>query len=273
MGLVGEVSDRAGGVVMAVDTDPAGDRPVVLENTSGKSDFVILCDHASNRIPQPFYDLGLPADALEAHIAWDPGALAVSKALSRMLDATLVYPTISRLVVDCNRRSDAPDLVPEISETTVIPGNAGLDDEARDRRIKLVHEPYHEMIDAVLEERSGQGRASMLVAIHSFTPVYKGVARPWEIGILSDGDRRLADPMLADLRRDAGLTVGDNEPYAPGDGVYFTLTRHGEARGLACAMVEIRNDEIADPKAEEAWARRLATTLQAAREAVVSKSV
>ncbi len=258
---------------MAFGAVSADERPVVLENTSGKSDFVILCDHASNRIPLPLLDLGLPGDALKAHIAWDPGALGVSKALSRMLDATLIYPTISRLVADCNRMLDAPDLVPEVSEATVIPGNAGLDDEARDRRVRMVHEPYHEMIDAVLEERSGQGRASILVAIHSYTPVYKGVARPWEIGILSDLDRRLADAMLADLRRDESLTVGDNEPYAPGDGVYFTLTRHGEARGLPCVMVEIRNDEIADPKAEEAWARRLATTLQAAREAVVTKSV
>nr|WP_245926604.1 N-formylglutamate amidohydrolase [Breoghania corrubedonensis] len=249
------------------------DEPVMVENAAGKSDFVILCDHACNAIPKSLADLGLGHDALESHIAWDPGALEVCEALSARLDAVLIYATVSRLVIDCNRMPDAPDLIPKVSETTAIPGNAELDAAERDARIECVHRLYHAAIDAVLDARAAQGRQSLLVAVHSYTPVYKGVARPWHVGILSDRDRRLADGLLAELGRDAALVVADNQPYSPQDGVYYTLALHGEARGLASVMIEIRNDEIASKETQLAWAERLAVALASAREAVIKEQV
>lgn len=241
----------------------AGDGVIVSENAAGRGAVVLLCDHASNRIPEPLGDLGLDADARRAHIAWDPGALEVSRHLARDLDAPLVYPDLSRLVIDCNRDVAAPDLIPEISETTPVPGNRDLPPAERAARIALAHAPFHETVDRLLDRRASEGLPSVLVSIHTFTPVYKGVARPWPIGILSNADRRLADAMIADLVAQGVPHVGDNEPYRPADGVYYTLARHGEARGLACAMVEIRNDEVTGDAEAARWASRLARAIRA----------
>ncbi|WP_292583092.1 N-formylglutamate amidohydrolase, partial [Mesorhizobium sp.] len=157
-------------------------------------------------------------------------------------------------VIDCNRPLDAPDLVPPISETTVIPGNAGLSDKQRARRIDLSWRPFHDTIARIIDERLARGRETRLVSVHSFTPVYKGKSRPWHIGIIHDEDRRLAVPLIAALKRLAGVTVGINEPYSPADRVYFTLERHARSRGLACAMIEIRNDEISGEAGQRKWA-------------------
>jgi predicted N-formylglutamate amidohydrolase len=251
--------------------EPLGDAPIVTENAGGRGRVVILCDHASNRIPAEFGDLGLDAKARRAHIAWDPGALGVSRHLSAALDAPLVFPDVSRLVIDCNRDVSAPDLVPAVSETTQVPGNQDLDAAARARRIALSHAPFHARVEALLEARAGSGIESIVVSIHTFTPVYKGVSRPWPVGILSNHDRRLADAMRADLAAQSISDIGDNEPYAPRDGVYYTLHRHGERRGLACAMVEIRNDEVADPAGERLWGERLARALRAGEAALVER--
>ncbi|ADZ71976.1 N-formylglutamate amidohydrolase superfamily [Polymorphum gilvum SL003B-26A1] len=240
----------------------------MVENRGGRSPIVLLCDHASNHIPAELDDLGLSGPSLTAHIAWDPGGLGVSRDLSRLLDAPLVHPCVSRLVIDCNRALTARDLIPEVSETTIIPGNAGLSPDERQRRIDLVHRPFHDTIERLLAERAAAGLASVLVSVHSFTPVYKGIERPWEIGILSNHDRRYAEAILADLSTQSDCTVGDNEPYSPADGVYYTLARHGEDNGLACAMIEIRNDEIADAAGERAWAERLAPILTRALGAI-----
>lgn len=230
-------------------------------NPDGAGPFVFLCCHASNFIPPRLNGLGLPPQELTRHIAWDPGALGVSRLLSDALDAAIVHPTTSRLVIDCNRADSAPDLIPLRSELTDIPGNADLLPDKRAGRIAGVHTPYHAAIDRVLSARDAAGRNSVLVAMHSFTPVYKGVARPWHIGILSDGDRRLADPLIAELAGDDALVVGDNEPYAPKDGVYYTLDRHGTAKGRATVMIEIRQDLVADALGEKEWADRLAAAL------------
>jgi predicted N-formylglutamate amidohydrolase len=157
-------------------------------------------------------------------------------------------------VIDCNRPLDAPDLVPAVSETTVIPGNASLSAEQRAERIALVHAPFHAEIEAVVSERLGEGRETRLVSIHSFTPVYKRVARPWHIGVIHDDDRRLASPLIAALRALRGVTIGVNEPYSPADRVYYTLERHARSRGLPCAMIEIRNDEISSTAGQRKWA-------------------
>jgi predicted N-formylglutamate amidohydrolase len=230
---------------------------VAVENRGGGGRFVLLCDHASNRFPPEFGFLGVaPADR-ERHIAWDPGALGVAKHLASLFDSPLVYSRVSRLIIDCNRDLDAADLIPTMSETTPIPGNASLAETERRRRIAAIHEPFHRIVDAVVEERLAAGRPTALVSVHSFTPVYRGVSRPWEIGILFDRNRRIADTLIAGLKTD-GLNVGVNQPYSPADGVYYTLSRHAEARGLDCAMIEIRNDLVHTPEAEREWAERLA---------------
>lgn len=231
-----------------------GAAPVRVLNRAGKSAFIILCDHASRHIPAKYGTLGLGAEERSSHIAWDPGALPVARRVAEMLDATLVESCVSRLVADCNRPIDAPDLVPEISERTEIPGNRGLPPVERKRRIATVHAPYHACIDALVEERMAAGRETFLLALHSFTPVYKGVPRPWQVGIIHDEDMRLARAVLTALSAFGEITVGDNEPYSPADRVYYTLERHGRSRDLPCVMIEIRNDEIRDEPGQGKWA-------------------
>jgi predicted N-formylglutamate amidohydrolase len=231
------------------------------DNAGGAGPFVIVCDHASNRMPPGYGSLGLAPDALLSHIAWDPGALPVSRRLSRMLDAPLLWPDVSRLIVDCNRDPDAPDLIAAESEGRRIPGNRDVGEGERIRRLGAVHVPYHHAIDACLARRGDAGRMTGLVAVHSFTPVYLGRQRPWQIGIVFDDDRRLADPMVRALKADPALSVGVNEPYSPADRVYYTCTRHARARGLPTVMIEIRNDQIADEEGQDAWADRLGAIL------------
>ena len=245
------------GVATRAETQLGSADPVLVENRGGDSRFVVLCDHASNFIPAEYASLGLgPAERM-AHIAWDPGAIEVSRALSRELDAPLVYATVSRLVVDCNRPLDAPDLIAVTSEATTIPGNAGVTEAERRQRIAMVHAPYHAAVEKLIGERIAAGRETALIAVHSYTPVYRGMPRRWEVGVIFDRDRRIADPLIAALKAE-GLYVGVNEPYSPADRVYYTLTRHGEARGLAPAMIEIRNDLIAGADQQRDWARLLA---------------
>ncbi|MER9402950.1 N-formylglutamate amidohydrolase [Mesorhizobium caraganae] len=227
---------------------------VGVTNPGGSSPFVLTCDHASNFLPAEFGTLGLPAEDLSRHIAWDPGALPVARRMAAALDATLIETRISRLVIDCNRTLDAPDLVPPVSETTIIPGNAGLSDTQRAERIALSWRPFHDTIADIIDDRQARGQETRLVSVHSFTPVYKGRSRPWHIGIIHDDDRRLASPLIAALQRLSGVTVGINEPYSPADRVYFTLERHARSRGLPCAMIEIRNDEISGEAGQRKWA-------------------
>ncbi|MDX8511820.1 N-formylglutamate amidohydrolase [Mesorhizobium captivum] len=235
-------------------TSLAPSETVRVTNPGGSSPFVFTCDHASNFLPAEFGTLGLPVGDLSRHIAWDPGALPVASRMAEALDATLVETRISRLVIDCNRPLDALDLVPPVSETTVIPGNAGLSDKQRGARIDLAWRPFHDTIAQIIEQRLAYGQETRLVSVHSFTPVYKGKSRPWHIGIIHDDDRRLAAPLIAALKRLSGVSVGVNEPYSPADRVYFTLERHARSRGLACAMIEIRNDEISGEAGQRKWA-------------------
>lgn len=239
---------------------PVGET-VRVTNPSGTSPYVLTCDHASNFMPEGFGTLGLPAEDFERHIAWDPGALAVARGMAEALDATLIETGVSRLVIDCNRPLDAHNLIPETSETTTIPGNAGLSESERQARIELAWRPFHDTVAATVEARQAAGRETRLVSVHSFTPVYFGKQRPWHIGIIHDGDERIAAPLLRALNGVAGIVVGDNEPYSPADLVYFTLEKHARSRGLACAMIEIRNDAIATGADQARWARLLAAML------------
>jgi predicted N-formylglutamate amidohydrolase len=254
-----------GAVVGALSQSASGAharKPVVVENARGGARFVVLCDHAANFIPPEYADLGLGPKERAAHIAWDPGALPVSRSLSRALDAPLVFTTVSRLVIDCNRPLDAPDLIAETSEDTPVPGNRSLPQVERRRRIAAVHDVYHDAIDELIEARLAAGRPTALVAIHSFTPIYRRVARPWPVGVIFDRDRSLSDPLI-DALRGEGLTVGVNEPYSPADRVYYTLERHAGTRGLPSVMIEIRNDLIAGPAGQAEWSARLARALHA----------
>jgi predicted N-formylglutamate amidohydrolase len=239
----------------------SGGDAVIVENEAGASPYVLVVDHASHYLPARYGTLGLQEADLAAHIAWDPGALDTARIMARLLDAALVHSTVSRLVLDLNRDPSAPDSIVTTSEATRIPGNEDLGAEERAHRARTLYEPYHAALGGVVERRLAAGRATALVAVHSFTPVYRGVARPWPVGILFDQDRRIADPLIAALAADPALKVGINEPYGPWDRVYHTLDRHAQARGLASVMIEVRNDQIADAAGCEAWARRLAEGL------------
>ena len=238
--------------------------PVTFCNEAGPSVFFLTCDHAGRAIPRRLDRLGLPEDETRRHIAWDIGIGEVARQLSRLLDATLILQTYSRLVIDCNRDPKVPSSIPEISETTEIPGNRGLTEAARTARIDAVFRPYHDTIAAALDQRIAAGRALVLVALHSFTPTFKGVARPWHAAVLYNRDVRLARALFDLLSAEEGLVVGDNEPYAVSDLTDYTVPIHGERRGLPYVEIEIRQDQIAGALGQREWAERLARLLPAA---------
>lgn len=242
-------------------TAGAKDRGAVarLDNGGGRAPLLLVCEHASNRIPAEFGGLGLDAEVRSSHVAWDPGALAVAEALSRRLDAPLVYSTVSRLVYDCNRPPDAPDAMPARSEVFDIPGNAGLDTAERARRTRLYYEPFRKL----LAETLAQGRRAM-VTVHSFTPVYMGRRRDVELGVLHDSDSRLADAILELAPRFCPLEARRNAPYGPRDGVTHSLREHALPAGIPNVMLEIRNDLIASPQAQQQVAASLAPLITAA---------
>jgi predicted N-formylglutamate amidohydrolase len=243
-------------------------------NAEGRGAFAIVVDHASNRIPQRWGDLGLPPSERVRHIAWDPGALAVSLRLSELLDAPVVHSTVSRLVIDCNRDLDAPDLIPTISELTEIPGNVALSPDDRNWRIAAAHAPFHGAIERLLDTRATAGLETVLVCMHSFTPVYRGQQRPWPIGLIHARDQRFTTALRGALAADAPeLNIGWNEPYSALNGVTYTLEHHGDGRGLDATMIEIRHDEILEPNGVALWAARLARCLEAALLALLKSPV
>ena len=244
--------------------EPDEPDPVTFDNENGRSVFFLTCDHAGLTIPRRLDRLGLPEHETRRHIAWDIGIGAVGRQLSGLLDATVVLQTYSRLVIDCNRDPKVPSSIPEISETTEIPGNRGLTDTARAARINEIFCPYHETIGGALDRRAAANRVSALVALHSFTPVFKGVARPWHAAVLYNRDARLAQFLFELLSGEGGLVVGDNEPYAVSDLTDYTVPVHAERRGLPYVEIEIRQDQIDDPAGQAVWAERLARLLPAA---------
>jgi predicted N-formylglutamate amidohydrolase len=235
--------------------------PVHEDNTTGRSPFLLTGDHYGRLIPSVLGDLGLPAEALTRHIAWDIGIAGVATALSKQLGAHLVAQRYSRLVIDCNRPPASPSSIPRISEATMIPGNEGLTRDALEARRVQIFDPYHRRIDEIIDARLRDGMPTVLVSLHSFTPVYAGIRRPWHIGTLYQRDTRLPPRLLRLLRAESDLVVGDNEPYAVSDATDYTIPVHGEARGLMNSGIEIRQDQIADPAGEQQWADRLARIL------------
>lgn len=224
------------------------------------SGMVLICDHARNLIPPEYGALGLPPETLERHIAWDPGARAVTLGLARRLGAPAVLSRFSRLLIDPNRGRDDPTLIMRLSDRAVVPGNLGVDAAERARRIARYYDPYDRAVGAAVERPLSRGIVPAIVSVHSFTPVWRGRARPWQVGVLWDADPRLARPLIDRLRQGGDLVVGDNEPYSgalAGD----TLYRHATRRGLAHALIELRQDLIADDAGAESWAERLAAIL------------
>ena len=229
---------------------------------SGSSPFVLFCDHASNFVPAELHDLGLPPSELARHIAWDIGAAGVTEVLSEIFDAAAVLCGTSRLVIDCNRHLDAPTLIPEVSDGTVIPGNLHLDDAARANRIERWFRPYHDAVEAIFLAREARGVPSIAISIHSMTPSLAGVPRPWQISLSSHLDRTLADPLLASLRRPGDVVVGDNQPYNLDPKMDYSTPFHAIRRGLPHLQVEFRQDEIADRASQHRWAVRFREALR-----------
>lgn len=234
--------------------------PVRIVNPGGRSDLLLIGDHAGNVVPAALGSLGLDADDLGRHIGWDIGIAGLGEALAAMLDAVFIRQTYSRLVIDCNRDPARADAMPAVSDGTRIPANEGLTDANRAARVAAIHAPYQGAIAAELARRDADGRRTQLVSLHSFTPVMAGVARPWQVGVLHDrGDLSLTHRTLARLRADPALTVGDNEPYRM-DGIDHTVPRHAYP-DRPYVELEVRQDLLADATGVTAWAQRLATVL------------
>ena len=230
---------------------------VTVVNESGRTPLLLLCEHASSFIPPRFANLGLPESELRRHIAYDIGAAEVARHLSRLLDAPLALTGYSRLLIDCNRPPEAPSLIPLRSEATEIPGNRNLTAAARAERDRLFFAPFRARVAELIAARQPR----LLIGMHSFTPVFLGVPRPWQVGVLWHRARTLAASLLAALRENAALLVGDNEPYrvtVEGD---YTVPHVGEARGIPTALFEVRQDLIGDPVGAAAWGERLAGVL------------
>ena len=252
---------------------PAEEGVVELINPAGGGAAVVVCEHASNFIPARYDNLGMSPALLQSHIAWDPGALPVANRLSAALDATLIAQRVSRLVYDCNRPPEADSAVPAVSEVHRIPGNEGLSDSERAARAETVYRPFRRAVSALLDARLAAGLHPVLVTVPSFTPLYKGVRRAVDLGVLCDSDDRLAQALLRAAGSRPEMSVRLNEPYGPADGVTHTLADLALPRGLLNVMIEIRNDLIADAAGQAAIGHWLAESLGQALEDVGASAV
>ena len=258
----------AGRVELRLDTplhDDLGAKPCRSIEGDSSTGLLILCDHAENTLPEAYGTLGLKPQDLHRHIAYDLGAAEVAIRLAEALGAPAVLSSFSRLLIDPNRGLDDPTLIMQISDGLIVPGNVGLDAAELETRIERFYRPYHQAIERAIEAGMASGRPPVLVSVHSFTQAWKGMPRPWAAGVLWDRDPRLALPLLAALRGIPGVEVGDNVPYSgqlKGD----TLYRHGTMRGIAHALVEIRQDLILGPEGQAEWANYIADALRTVME-------
>jgi predicted N-formylglutamate amidohydrolase len=238
----------------------------------GQSSFVIVVDHASNRIPRSLGTLGLSAADLQRHIAWDIGSLAVARQVATILPAVVIAQNYSRLVIDCNRDPRVNSSIPVIAEHTTIPGNENLSAEQRDGRRLEIFEPYHQRVRAELDTRRAAGVRTILVAQHTMTNVFKGSERAMHAAVLYNRDPRFAHLVRDALGREPDLIVADNEPYFLSDETDYTIPQHGEARGIAHVEIEIRQDLVREVSGQALWARRIANALQEAERAFLAAS-
>jgi predicted N-formylglutamate amidohydrolase len=240
--------------------------PVGVINEAGGSPFFLVCEHAGRRLPRALGGLGLPPEALATHIAWDIGAGALAVMLSAVLDATLVVQHYSRLVIDCNRPPLSAESIPEKSEQTIIRGNMGLSEAQKHERVAGFFTPFHDRISALLAGRRRAGRPTVLVSLHSFSPVYDGFRRPWHAGAQYNRHPDFSNRINALLGQDENLCVGDNQPYPVNNATHYTIPVHGEKGGFVHTMIEIRNDQLGDEAGQRRWAGRLGGVLTQALE-------
>lgn len=238
--------------------DPA---PVLCSNALGSAPFLLTGDHAGRHIPQVLGTLGLEQKDLDRHIACDLGIEALGELLAARLDAPFLHQAYSRLVVDCNRAPGSADAIPSRSDGTIIPGNQRLSAAHRAARLGEIHVPYQDAIAAMIADRAHRGLTTILVALHSFTPVMAGVPRPWDAGVLHDGaNDRFARAVLTALLAQHDICIGDNEPYHM-DGTDHTVPRHAFDAGLPYVELEIRQDHLASTRSLSSWSERIASAL------------
>ncbi|MFJ6321555.1 MULTISPECIES: N-formylglutamate amidohydrolase [unclassified Rhizobium] len=248
--------------LLAIDEPP----PYAVVNPDGSSPYLLLCEHASNRIPRALGDLGLPENERRRHIAWDIGVSALAQYLSQTLDAPLFMANYSRLVIDCNRPLGAPTAIPEISETTTVPGNLDLSAAEKANRVDSLFKPFADAISRRLDLRQAEGKRTLVVGIHSFTPVYFGNPRPWQAGILYRDAEPFARSLIRSLSADPDLTIGDNEPYNIHPDEDYTVPVHADGRGLPGALIEVRHDLIDTLAGVNHWGACLTRCLETALE-------
>ena len=224
---------------------------------------MLLGDHAGQAIPAKLGDLGVSRADLGRHIACDIGVAGLGRELARRLDAPFIHQTYSRLVIDCNRATSAKDSIAPLSDGTIVPGNADLTPAARQARITEIYDPYHARIAAELDARQAQGRRTILVSVHSFTPIFSGAQRKWRFGVLHRNDSVFSRAVLKELSARWPAEVGDNEPYAM-EGIDFTIPFHADARGLDYLELETRQDTIAEARTQAAIGEEIEHVLRAA---------
>ncbi len=242
-------------LLLAADEPP----PATRINAAGACPLVLVCDHASNRVPRSLGDMGLTADHFERHIAYDIGAEALTRNLSKMLDSPAVLAGYSRLVVDLNRPPGHPDGMPAVSDETAVPANQNLGPAEITARLDALFDPYHNLVRRTMSEVWARARPPAIFSVHSFTPKMGGSHRPWDVGVLWNRDPRIARPLIAALH-DAGLDVGDNLPYSGRD-LAYTLNVHGAASGLANCVIEINQEQVADDAGIARWSDLLGRVL------------
>jgi predicted N-formylglutamate amidohydrolase len=257
---IGEAENAmtAQSVTLLSPDEPAA---VVEYRSDGASPFLLVCDHAGRRIPRKLQNLGLSETDLARHIGWDIGIAGVGRILADRLDAALVMQPYSRLVIDCNRPPGTPTSIAPMSEATQIPDNENISALDAALRLREIFTPYHAAIEKHLEARAKAKRQTILISLHSFTPVYKGVARVWHAGVLYNRYDPLAASLLALLRASGESAFGDNEPYSVTDDTDYTIPVHGEKRGLPHVAIELRQDLIAGEAGQLEWAELLAVLL------------
>ncbi len=230
-------------------------------NPNGDSRFFIICEHASNHIPSQYRQLGLNNEQINLHIGWDIGARAVAEKLAKILNAPLVLQSHSRLLYDCNRPPSAKSAIPEVSESTTIPGNLNLSSAQKQARADTIYYPFHQSISDLLDKRQEKIN-SLIVTIHSFNPIYNGVERPLDLGIINDQNEPWAKQLTIAAQANNQLTVELNQPYSASDGVTHTLQLHGRHRQLPNVMIEVKNNLIVSRRGQEKFAIILAQLLQ-----------
>ena len=234
---------------------------VTVENAAGRSPILLICEHASSYIPEEYAHLGLAPEDRLRHIAWDIGAAELARRLSAQLDAPLFLAGYSRLLIDCNRPPGVPSSIPARSEETDIPGNHDLSAEEVAQRVALYFTPFEARISEYLDARAAAGKPSLIIGVHSFTPVFRGERRIWQAGVLYGDAVALGARLIAGLGADPALIIGDNEPYRIDPAEDYTVPVHGDARGIPAALIEVRQDLLGDAAGIAEWTARLAPVL------------